>query len=165
MNKRILKFGLLAGFGASAYMFLFYAADPKLMLSPWVSWSSMIIYVAAMIAATLREREATEDDFFFREAVRPAFGVYVIAQVIFTLFNYVLYNYVNTDLVEIQRELMVTQAQDFAEKFGRADLEEQIANISTEDLRVSFKNSFLGFMWSLIGGFVLSSMIALGLKR
>jgi hypothetical protein len=165
MNNNILKFGLLAGIGASAYLFLFYAADPRLMLSPWVTWSSMIIYVAAMVKATLLEREAAEGDFFFREAVRPAFGVYVIAQVIYTLFNYVLYNYVNTDLVEIQRELMITQAQDFAQKFGRADLEEQITNISVEDLQVNFKNSFLGFMWSLIGGFVLSSLIALGIKR
>ncbi len=165
MNANILKYGLYAGAGTIAYLLLFYFIDPRVMLNTWVSWSSLLIYIAAMIKATLEERKASEGGFSFRQAVRPAFGVYVVASVAYFLFNYVLYNYVNTDLTEIQREVMVQQAQTFAEKLGREELKEQMENIKAEDLRVSIRNSALGFMWSLIGGFVLSMIIALGLKK
>jgi len=165
MNANILKYGLYAGAGTVAYLLLFYFIDPKLMLSPWVSWSSLLIYIAAMLKAALEERKASEGGFTFRQAVRPAFGVYVVASVVYFLFNYVLYNYVNTDLAEIQRDIMVQQAQGMAEKFGKEDLKEQIESISSEDLKVTVRNSALGFMWSLIGGFFMSALIALGAKR
>ena len=76
-----------------------------------------------------------------------------------------LYNFVDTNLVEIQREMMVEQSKVLAEKMGREDLMEQMENISVEDLRVGFRNSAVGFMWSLIGGFFLSAIIALFIKR
>ncbi len=165
MNANILKYGLYAGAGTAAYLLLFYFIDPKLMLSPWVSWSSLLIYLVAMIKAGMNEREATEGLFSFRQALRPAFGVYVVASVVYFAFNYVLYNYINTELPEIQREIMIQQSTTLAEKLGNEELREQMENIKAEDLRVSIRNSALGFMWSLIGGFFLSAIVALGIKR
>ncbi|MBP8240585.1 MAG: DUF4199 domain-containing protein [Saprospiraceae bacterium] len=165
MNANILKYGLYAGAGTIAYLLLFYFIDPRLMLSPWVSWSSLLIYIAAMLKATMVERDASGGAFLFREALRPAFGAYVVASVVYVVFNYVLYNFVDTHLVEIQREMMVEQSKVLAEKMGREDLMEQMENISVEDLRVGFRNSAVGFMWSLIGGFFLSAIIALFIKR
>lgn len=165
MNSTILKYGLYAGAGTIAYLLLFYSIGPKVMLNTWVSWSSLLIYIAAMIKATIEERNAAEGHFSFRLAVRPAFGVYVLASVVYFLFNYIMYNYVNADLPEIQREVMVEQSQFFAERLGKQELADQMENIKADDLRVSVRNSALGFMWSLIGGFVLSMIIGLALKR
>lgn len=165
MNANILKYGLLAGAGTIAYLLLFYFIDPRLMLSPWVSWSSLIIYIVAMVKAAMVERDASGGAFPFREALRPAFGAYVVASLVYVAFNYVLYNYVDTHLVEIQREVMVEQSKALAEKLGREDMLEQMENISVDDLRVGFRNSTVGFLWSLIGGFFLSAIIALFIKR
>lgn len=165
MNASILKFGIGAGVMTAIYILVFYSVDKALIFNPWVSWSSLIIYIAAMLKATLNARAENEGLFSFREGLRPAFGVYVLASITYFIFNYVLYNYINPDLPEIQREIMVQQAADVAEKLGRPELQEQMENIKAEDLRVSIKNSSLGFMLSLMGGFVLSSIIALATKR
>lgn len=165
MNANILKHGLYAGAGTIAYLLLFYFIDPKMMLSPWVSWSSLIIYIVAMVKAAMVERDASGGAFPFREALRPAFGTYVVASLVYVAFNYVLYNYVDTNLVEIQREMMIEQSKVLAEKLGREDMLEQMENISADDLRVGFRNSAVGFMWSLMGGFFLSAVIALFIKR
>jgi len=118
-----------------------------------------------MIKATMVERDAADGAFSFREALKPAFGTYVVAGIVYVLFNYVLYNFVDTHLVEIQREVMVEQSKVLAEKLGREELMEQLEKISVEDLRVTIRNSAVGFMWSLIGGFFLSAIIALFIKR
>jgi hypothetical protein len=165
MNNSILKFGIGAGVLTIVYMLIFYSIDETLMFSPWVTWSSFVIYIAAMLKATLNTRAKSEGFFTFREGLRPAFGVYVVASVTYFIFNYILYNYINPELPEIQREIMVKQAADIAEKLGRPELREQMENIKAEDLRVSLRNSALGFMWSLMGGFVLSAIIAFATKR
>jgi hypothetical protein len=165
MNQNIIKYGLYAGAGTIAYLLLFYYMDPRMMFNTWVQWSYRVIFIAAMVAATLVERRAAEDGFSFRQAVRPAFGVYVVASLIYLIFFYVMFNYVNTDLPEIQRAVLVEQSQFLAEKLGMVEMQEQMEQIKVEDLQVTFRNSSLDFMWRLIFGFILSAILALILRR
>jgi len=165
MNTSILKYGIGAGVLTIVYMLIFYSIDNALLFSPWVSWSSLAIYIAAMLKATLSARAESEGLYSFRQGLRPSFGVYVVASITYFIFNYFLYNFINPDLPEIQREIMIQQAADIAEKLGRPELQDQMTDIKTEDLRVSIQNSALGFMWSLMGGFVLSTIIAFATKR
>lgn len=165
MNANILKYGLYAGAGTIAYLLLFYFIDPKIMFSPWVSWSSFIIYIAAMVKATMIERDASGGNFPFRAALRPGFGAYVVASLVYFAFNYVMYNYVNTNLPEIQREVMIEQAQIFSKWLNRPNLIEFAEAVNVEALHITISNSLLGFLWSLIGGFFLSAIIALFIKR
>ncbi len=165
MNANILKYGSYAGAGTVAYLLLFYSMDPKLLFNTWVQWSYRLIFIAAMAAAALAERRAVEGAFTFRQAVRPAFGVYVVASVIYLVFFYVMFNYVNTGLPEIQREVLVAQSRWMAEKLGMPEMQEQMESLRAEDLQVNLRNSGLDFMWRLIFGFILAAIMALFIKR
>lgn len=165
MNQNILKYGLYAGAGTIAYLLLFYILDARMLFNTWVQWSYRLIFIGFMVAATLVERRAAEDGFSFRQAVRPAFGVYVVASLIYLIFFYAMFNYVNTDLPAIQREVLVEQSKWMAEKMGMSDMQDQIEKIKVEDLEVTFRNSSLDFMWRLIFGFILSAILALIMRR
>ena len=159
-----LKYGIIAGVGVIVYLLVFYFIDPKLMLHGAVMWSTLIIYLICMYRATILERERMET-FSFRQAIRPSFTVYVLATLLYYTFYYLLFNVIDPGMAEIQRDLMIDQSTRLAESIGATDLEDQIQELTAEDMRVTLGNTILGVGWSLIGGFVLSLIFAGVLRR
>lgn len=164
-NRYIVRYGLYAGAGTVAYLLLFYFINPPLLFHVGVQWSYRLIFIVCMAAAALAARRDTEGAFTFRQAVRPAFGAYVLASLIYLVFFYVMFNYVNPQLPEIQREVIVEQSRWVAQKLGMNEIQDAMEQLKAEDLQVNFRNSTLDFMWRLIFGFILSAIIALFIKR
>ncbi len=164
-NRYIIQYGLYAGAGTAVYLLVFYLIDPPLLFHVVVQWSYRLIFIVCMAAAALAARRNAEGSFTFRQAVRPAFGVYVLASLIYLAFFYVMFNYVNPQLPEIQREVLMEQSRWVAQKLGMNEMQDAMEQLKAEDLRVNFRNSTLDFMWRLIFGFILSAIMALFIKR
>lgn len=160
MFEKSLRYGLIAGIGTVAYLLLFYFISPRLMLSSWVMWGSMIIFIAAMVVACLQERAQMDRRYTFRSALRSAFLVYVIASAIYYLFYFLLFNVIDPDLVELQRALILENLEHYGNVLGEDNVEEMIRRYQEEDLQVTFGNTVLDFAWGLIGGFIISLVVA-----
>lgn len=160
MNNNIaLKYGLIAGVGVVAYFLLFYMNNVKLFFNPVVAWSSLIIYIAGMVKACVDQRKM-QADFPFKDALRTAFLTFTITSVTYYAFNYLLYNVFDPELVEVQKEILVAQMGKMAGRFQFSDLKDQIEEFSKKDFRITIGNSLMALGQSLIGGFVLSLIVA-----
>lgn len=153
-QKLAIKYGILAGVGTVAYLLLFYFIDPRIMLRAGVIWSTLIIFLIFMYRATVRAREEAEY-FPLQAALRPAFTVYVLATLIYNAFYYILFTWIDPDLIQVQYELMLESPL----------LQDQVKDLSPEDFRVTLGNVALAAGRSIMGGFILSLIMAALLRR
>ncbi len=136
------KNGLLAGVYRTAAFSMAYALNPALIFhAAWI-WGTYVIYVALMFRATFASEEKE-----FREVVRQPFVVFIVAQLIFYLFYYILFTFIDPGLYDLQLKLLAEAGQ----LPNRAE---------RESLIITPANYFFSYLLSLIGGFALSSVIA-----
>lgn len=146
-NNLAIRYGLAAGIGTVAYFLLFYLISPRYMLAYWVWWSSIIIYVVAMVKSIKDEMARSRSSFGFREGLRASFLTFIIANAVFYLFYYLLFSVFDPQLVEMQRELMQNSP-------GLA------GGMEGKSFEVTPGKTFFVFSYTLIGGFILSLVLA-----
>lgn len=142
-----VKNGLLAGVYTAAAFSMVYAIDKAWMLSPVWYWASMVIYVALMYRAG-----AAAGGPEFKDWVRTPFLVFVIANLLFYVFFYTLFTFVDPGLYDIQAELL--------ERAGRLKKPED-----RESLVMWPGGVLRAYVNSLVGGFVLAAGIAIVLQK
>ncbi len=147
-HKLFVKYGLVAGTSTIALFLLFYLLAPQGMLHPAVWWGSLIIYISCMWIAGRRGRQSASTAPSFRQLMQFTFPVFVVANVVFYTFWYLLLQY-DSQLVELQYEALRQggwqgQMEDLAPRLGT-------------------------FVWTLLqsflGGAILSALLAWGLKE
>jgi hypothetical protein len=160
MRNHTLKYGLFAGGATIACLLLFYIVDPRLVLSAWVIWSTLIFYVVAMALAVRSRRESVEGRLSFREAVRPAFAVFAIANLLYYAFYFLLFNAIDPALADVQRELAPERLERLSWLLGRENTEAMRRNFEAEDFRVTLPGAAFAYVRSLLGGFLLAALVA-----
>ncbi len=159
-----IKYGTLTGVGVVAYFLFFYLVNVRLFFTPFVVWSVVVVYLIGMVLACNKQRKAQEN-FPFKMALRTAFLTFTIASITYYTFTYLLYNVFDTELVEIQKEILFEQMTAMAKRFKLSDLQGQIQDFSNRDFSITLRNSLLALSQSLIGGFVLSLGLAALMRR
>ena len=146
-RERSLKWGLIAGGLTVAWLLAFYAVDPELMLRPWVVLATYVFYVVAMFRAA-----APEPSNELKDYLRPAFLTFVIANLIYYAFNYVLFAHVAPTLIDVQAAELEAAGR-LNDVGGRQALE------------VTLGGTALTYLSSLPGGFLLAFLTALALRN
>jgi len=160
-NNRV-KYGLLGGFFVVGYILLFYFIDKPTMLSMGVYWSSLLIYLFFMYRACIAERKGYHGNLIFADALRTAFVTFLIANLVFHIFNYVLFNFVDPNLVEIQMEL----AKEVYPRFLDENTAKNMLRTMTKDrFEMTLSNLVFALAKGAIGGFVLALIIAAMARR
>jgi len=155
-----IRYGILAGISVIIYMLVFYFYDVKIMLGPSVFWSTTILYIAGMFFAAREERKLREY-ITFREVLPVAFVTYLVANLFFYDFLYILFNFVDTSLPELQRQvsLETIEASGFSQY-----VEEAIEGIDDVPAEFTLGQAIFGYIRSAISGFLISLVIA-GITR
>jgi len=97
--------------------------------------------------------------------LRTAFLTFAITSLIFYVFNYLLFNFLDPDLAEVQKEILVEQMGKMAGRLQFSELKDQIEEFAKQDFRITIRNTMMSLAQSLIGGFVLSLAVAGLMKR
>ena len=109
-----------------------------------------------MFFAAREERKAREF-ITFREALPVAFVTYLVANLFFYDFLYIMFNFVNSDLPELQRQVSIEAIQES----GFIDLvAEEIEEMEKLPASFSIGQAIFDYLRSAIFGFLLSLMIA-----
>jgi Ca2+/Na+ antiporter len=161
MNKSGLKYGLIAGVATIVYLLVFYFISKKAMVGPWVFYSTLVIYLAAMILAARERKSILKEQFSVREGLQAAFLTYVIANAFFYVFYYVIQQS-DPSLAELQKEAMREYLPHVTpkNKLGRA-----LKDLEDTDLTITPGGAVFGFARGTILGFLLALGVAFGVKR
>jgi len=153
-NKAII-YGGLAGIGTIIYLMSFYFFDPKVMLSSWVYYSSSIFYLIGMFVTVFTIRKET-GGLDFRTALSLAFQCFLVANVVYYLFSYLLFNYIDPTLVDLQKEMM----EDYLKGLNDEQGKEMLKQFKDGDIAYTLSKTLFSFALSTISGFVLSLLVA-----
>ncbi len=151
-----IRYGVLAGVCVVLYMLVFYFYDVKVMLGPSVFWSTTLLFIVGMFFAAREERKKREF-MTFREVLPVAFVTYLVANLFFYDFVYILFNFVDASLPELQRQVSIETAQ--ASGFTEL-IEEAIEEIEKTPAEFTLGQAIFDYIRSAIFGFILSLMIA-----
>jgi len=178
LKKIGIKFGLLSGILTMIIYFGAYFYDKSFYYNPIVSLSTWLVYLLGMWKASSENLQAyrahyhSEEEvvsFSFTQALQAPFLVFLIGQVFYYAQYWIMFNILDTSMVEIARVYSLETLEASREVFSRfldeATIDERIEMAKAQDYRVSFRSAFFNFSRSLIGGFILASIYALFFKK
>lgn len=160
MDKKIsLKNGLMAGGSLVLYFLLFYFLDKASMLKIWVAAFSILIYVVFMASAVAEQREKQEDIISFKEAISVAFLTFIIANVVYYIFYFII--------IKTDPELLTLLKQKYIDIYKKILADRNPADIEKnfQDFKFNFSTIALWFARDAIGGFILSAISAAIMRR
>lgn len=149
MQQTAVKYGMIAGIAIVLYLLAFHQIDRALVLHPLVYWSPVLVSVIAMTMAVKKERAENDGKIGQKEALKQAFLTYVLASLFFSVFIFILFNFVDPELIELQKKSML----DAGRKIDGLDFKMTVGKILFQ------------YAYMLIPGFFLSYMVASFMKK
>lgn len=162
-NNHAIKFGIFAGVGTVVFLFLFYWIEKTLMLSPSIIWSTIFLYLIGMYMAAVEVRRENGGYIDFRTALKASFIVWVVANAIYHTYNYVLFNFIDKDMLNVQKAYMSDQMKDMDVLISEDYLE--VMNQNIEVLSYDLTQVIFAYFSSLIAGFLMAAVIARMARR
>ncbi len=153
------KYGIIAGVGVILYFLLFYFIDKYMMLGLMVSWTSLLIIIAATYMAAYQHRAANGGVIEFKEALKTGFVVIVLSNLIYYIFFFILIK-TDPELVTISKEKSIELYKMIFPKEEWNSVEK-----SFENFRIGLPEILKYFSKSTIGGFFIALLSAALLKR
>ena len=160
LENRGVKFGLYAG-GSVVLLFLaVYLINTEWFFNLFLFWASVGIYLAFGWKLLEDERQAAGGKLAFQEGLRTVFLMFVVANLVYYIFHFALYNLVDRDLIQLQREVMSQTLEQWKESMPQEAYEKRKESISGDGMVVTLSSTALQYVWSLVGYFVLSLIMA-----
>jgi len=150
MQQTAVKYGILSGTASALYLFLFHQMDAASALNPLVVFGQIFISLVGAVLAVRAVRDASGGTIEKKEALKNAFAVFALSQLIFWLFIFVLFNFIDPGLMELQRKMLIAAKMKGAE---------------TQDLHMTLGMVIFRWAFMLLPGFLLSLMVASFMKK
>ena len=99
--KKPLHFGILAALLAIGLYLLLYFFEKQLIVNPLVKSLKYPIYIVCAWIAVGKYRSIMEDKSALVSWIRPAFLTFIVASALFTVFEFILFRFVDHDLYQL----------------------------------------------------------------
>jgi DNA integrity scanning protein DisA with diadenylate cyclase activity len=156
MKQKILLNGIIAGIAVIGYVLLFYYMDRKLALSASVRFSSLLVCALFMY---LTIKDVREPD--FKVLLRGAFAVFLIANALYYVFDYVLFNIIDKSLMDMEKEMAIEMYRPSTPINELYDMEQGIRNAQAHN----FSSNLMQFARWTILGFGVALLVSYLVKR
>lgn len=161
----ILKNGIIAGLVIIAYFLLFYVINPKLLFNPFIYWASLGVLIAIIWKTLLDEKKKYQADYTLNWALQTAFGIFVIANLLYYVFYYVLFGLIDPGLIELQKEVMAEALEARKSMLSPQQVESLEESMKKDALKVEPGGVFFTYLRGLIGNFVIALGLAYFVNR
>ncbi len=129
-----VKFGLILGAISIILTMLVYIADYALMANWKFGILSFLIYIGFTIYASINYRNEIGGFMPFGEAFKHGYVVFIVSGLVATLFSFVLYNVIDTELPQKLTDVTIQNTTEMMEGFGapEASIDEAIEKMKVD---------------------------------
>jgi len=164
-SDQALKYGVFAGiltiiYLSGIYLYSEMSLEKQLMVHPYVTFSRQLIYLFFMFLA-IKNNINKEVRSALSEYIKPAFVTFLVANLIFYVFYYVMFKHIDTSLMDASLEYMNKFMPDQKEQ-GIPGRENPLAEVKSG---ISLSSTIFAYVREIILGFVLSGLLALIYRR
>jgi hypothetical protein len=161
----ILKNGIIAGVLIVAYFLLFYLIKPELLFNPFIYWASLGILIAIIWKVLLDEKKKHQADYTLNWGLQTAFGIFVVANLLYYLFYYLLFGLIDPGLIDVQKEVMAEALEARKGMLPPEQIQALEESMKKDTLKVEPGGVFFTYLRGLIGNFVVALGLAYFVNR
>ena len=160
--------GVLMGVALIIYTLVTYLIDPSLMFKWWLALIvGIAIYVIFMSRAGIATRTDLGGYISWKQALTPTFLTFVVGALIASIFNYILYAFIDPSLTDQMLDYTMETTENMMRRFGAADsdIEDALAQVEERGVSMGPLDILKQYVFSLILGFIIAAIISAVIKR
>jgi hypothetical protein len=161
VKKNGITYGVIIGVVFALLTATMYAIDLKLFVSGWIGATSFVIMLVISILLLVNTKKSLNNIFTFKDAFTTYFIAILIGVLISTLFNLVLFNFIDPEAKETVGRHLIKFMTDTLQKFGTpaSAINEAISKMK-ESNPFSIPELLKGLVFSLVGYSILGLILA-----
>lgn len=165
MNNKGLSNGILAGLISIILLLIFYFINQDFYMK-WGGYVIFVVYLYFMYKAGKETRDEQGGFISFGKVLNPIFLTFVIASLFVAIFTYVLYNFIDTSLLDAMQEQAMTQIEKMSGMLGEEATDAALEEIEMNGVDLGIGKVILGWaVGLLIPGIIFALIEAAILKR
>ncbi|MBF6641093.1 DUF4199 domain-containing protein [Flavobacterium sp. J49] len=151
IKKNGVNFGIILGLFSVLYTTAIYVTDLELFTSWWLGLVSFAISITIGIVLVSKTKKQLSGIISFKDAFTVYFISALIGSFISTIYNYVLFNFIDTEAKETIKEITMKYTAEMMEKFGTpaAAINETMTKLAETD-NYSLGNMLFGLAVVLV---------------
>ena len=157
--KKPVYYGILAALLAIVLYLLLYFVEKQLIVNPFVKSLRYPICIVCAWIAVGKYRSMMEDKSALVSWIRPAFLTFVVASTIFTVFEFILFRFVDHDLYQISAAYLNEHFPELQPK-GVPGRSNTITPVTIEEA-VTISRTLFSLALEVVVGFLFSFIIGL----
>jgi hypothetical protein len=165
MNNKAINNGLLAGVVGIIILLVSYFIDQTF----YMKYAGYVVYAAYlyfMYLSVKQTRDESDGFISFGKALGPAFLTFVIASLLVAIFQYVMYNFIDTSLLDAMYDQAVQQIERMGGLIGEEGTEIALERLEEDGVNYGIGTVLIGYGFGLIiPGFIFALIIAAILKK
>ncbi len=171
MTNHGIRFGILCGVVSIVLVYIAYFINPEYIYSYILTMlAHPIFHVVCMVLAVKATRSDLGGYATFKDLIKPAFTVAILTNLIYYLGYYVLYNFVDPSLPELEKQIAIEAMDSMAEMFSLPDdamdqMEEEIDKLEAMDNTYTIAKAMWSYLLSVIWGFVPAAIVSAIFKK
>lgn len=165
MNQLAIRYGAFMGLALVLVNLLFYLISVNTFFQ-YAGLVGFVVYIGFMVKAGLDQRTEIGGYMTFGEAFTVTFQTFLIGSLIYWLFYYVLFNFIDPSLVEEQKRLAMEAIERFSGMFGEEAYDAMMEQMENQDFGAGIGQVLTSFLTSLVfPGAIFALLIALFIKK
>ena len=164
MKDFVLKNGLLLGAIQVSMLFVSYLMGVDFMIQDWWGIFQRLVSLGFVVYFSIEFRKLQGGYASFKECFSVVFGMYAAAGFILTFFNIILYNFIDVELAQMVKEVLVEKTYEMMEGFGAAEstIDDVISELEKQDsfsVGTLAKGYFYNLPLYIIGSLIIAAFI------
>ncbi|MFY0254945.1 DUF4199 domain-containing protein [Chitinophaga sp. 30R24] len=162
-----IKWGIIGGILLVLLNVLTYVAGPSVLFSWWNSLLQLTVFIVVAFLAGKEKKKELGGYISFKDALKPVFTAFIIGTAIITVYQYILYKFIDPQLVDALKQNLLDSTAKWMHKFKapQEEIDKQLDELSKTDFNVSFAKSFMDFLKGIIFYFVIAAIVAVIIRK
>ncbi len=151
IKKNGVNFGIILGVFSVLFLTAIYVIDLKLFTSWWLGLFSFAVSILIGIVLVTKTKKELNGVLVFKDAFTVYFIAALLGSFISTVYNYVLFNFIDPAAKETIKEITLKYTSDMMSKFGApaAQVNETLKQLAETD-NYSIGNMLFGLAMVLV---------------
>jgi len=162
MGNPSVKNGLLGAAVAIIVYLILWLIDPATYLK-FGSWIGLLIGLFFMYRAAKEARDLNDGYMEFAELFKVAFIMIAIMTTITAIFGYILFNFIDPNLVEVQKQIVSESVEKISGMMGEDAAAEMVEKLEEQDYSLTIGRLIQGWAFGLvlwaIGAAIMSAIM------
>ncbi len=164
MKDFVLKNGLVLGAIQVVMLFVSYLMGIDFMMQTWWGVLQLLVSLGLVVYFAIEFRKLQGGYATFKESFSIVFGIYAAAGFILTFFNILLYNFIDVELAQMTKEVLIEKTYEMMEGFGASEstVDDVISEFEKQDsfsVGTLAKGYFYNLPLYIIGSLIIAAFI------